>query len=144
MTHGKLLIAVGVVLVVAVGVAVVILKRPSDCDTVRSMITHNNEFNEHVESATSRGVQTTLDEYRDWASQLDQLSDQIRDPALGEHAHALADLAEQAAAATAKFLDDGGQSADQASPPPQYVQDYSRIGKEFDATLSTLDQSCPA
>ncbi|MGZ5390357.1 MAG: hypothetical protein ACXWD3_00485 [Mycobacterium sp.] len=146
MTRGKLLIAVGMVAAVAVAVCVllVISRRPSDCDTVRSMIAHNNQFNEHVETATSAGTEPGIGEYRDWASKLDQLSDQIRDPALAEPAGNLANLAKEAATAVEKFLEDGGQAADQASAPPQYVQDYGRIGQQFDATLATLDQKCPA
>lgn len=143
MTRGKLLIAVGVVAAVAVCVALVISKRPSDCDTVRSMIAHNNDFNEHVESATSSGVQTTNDDVRDWASHLHHLAEQVRDPALAEPAGNLANLADQAVAFSERFLADEA-AADHTSPPPPYIRDYSQLGKEFDTTLATLDRSCPA
>lgn len=145
MTRGKLLIAVGMVAAVAIAVcvALVISKRPSDCDTVRSMIAHNNAFNEHVESATSSGIQTTNEEVRDWASQLHHLAEQVRDPALAEPAGNLANLADQAVAFSERFLADEA-AADHTSPPPSYIRDYSQLGKDFDTTLATLDQKCPA
>ena len=97
-TGRKLLIAGGLVVavVVAVCIVLVISKRPSDCETVRSMIAHNNQFNERVEAATSSGAEPDISEYRDWASQLGHLAGQVQDPALGDRASTLAKLAEEA------------------------------------------------
>lgn len=106
------------------------------------MITHNNEFNKHIESATASGVQTSDDEVRDWASHLHHLAEQIRDPALAGPAGNLANLADQAVAFNARFQADEA-AADHTSPPPRYLQDYGRVSKEFETTLTTLDQSCP-
>ena len=59
------------------------------------MIAHNNQFNEHVESATSTAAEPGIGEYRDWASQLSHLAEQVRDPALAERATTLANLAQE-------------------------------------------------
>ena len=145
MTRRKLLIAGLVVAVVVTGcIVLVISKRSSDCDTVRSMIAHNNQFNEHVESAASIGTEPGIGEYRDWASQLSHLAEQVRDPELAERATTMANLAEETVPVVEQFLVDGAPAPNEASAAPQYVQDYSRIGQQFNTNLATLDQNCPA
>ena len=133
LTRGKLLIAVGVALVVAVAVCVllVISRRPSDCDTVRSMIAHNNQFNEHVETAASAAHRTG---YRRVSGLGVENGPTLRSnpgSRIAEPAGNLANLAKEAGAAVEKFLADGGQVADQASAPPQYVQDASPNMPEY-------------
>jgi hypothetical protein len=131
-TRRKLLIAgLVVAVVVAGGIVLVISKRSSDCDIVRSMIAHNNQFNEHVDSAASIGSEPGIGEYRDWASQLSHLAEQVRDPELAERATTMANLAEEAVPVVEQFLVDGAPDPTQASAPPQYLQDYSRIGPQF-------------
>ena len=108
------------------------------------MIAHNNQFNEHVESATSIGAEPGIGEYRDWASQLSHLAEQVRDPALAERATTLANLAEETVAVVEQFRVDAAPAPNQASAPPQYAQDYARIGKQFNTSLATLYENCPA
>ncbi len=146
MTRRKLLIEGGLVVAVVVTVCIVLVisKRPSDCDSVRSMIAQNNQFHEHVKSATSTGAEPDISEYRYWASQLGHVAGQVQDPALGERASTLAKLAEEAVGVVETFLVDAGSAPNEASAAPQHVQDYSRIGQQFITNLATLDESCPA
>lgn len=108
------------------------------------MIAHNNKFNEHIDAAASAGTQPGIREYQDWALQIRQLAEQIEDPALADPARALANQADEGVIAIEGFLEDPDRSADRDSPAPQWAKDYSRVGEQFNATLTTLDQKCPA
>lgn len=144
MTRTKVFVAVGLVAAVIVTVCIVFVvsKRSSDCDTVRSMIDHNNQFNEHVESATATAVEVDVSEFRVWASQLDRLAGQVQDPALAEQAGRLANLAYEHVGVVEQFR--AAPATDENSAAPQWAKDFSRFGQQFNTSLATLDQRCPA
>ena len=145
MTRNRLRIGVGMVLTVAlvVGVTLVISNSTSDCDTVRAMIAHNNEFNEHIDSAAADGVQPDVGEYQSWALQMRRLAEKVRDPALAERAHTVANLAEESVPMAEMYLEDDEVGAHYNSAPPQYIKDYSRIAGQFHEGLATLREKCP-
>jgi hypothetical protein len=144
LTRTKVFVAVGLVAAVIVTVCIVfvVAKRPSDCDTVRSMIDHNNQFNEHVESATAAAVEVDISEFLEWASQLDHLARQVQDPALAEQTGRLANLAHKHVGVVEQFR--AAPAPDENSAAPQWAKDFSRFGQQFNTTLATLVQSCPA
>lgn len=116
----------------------------SDCGTARLMIDYNNEFNEDVRERTDEQVETSVDDYKRWASRLQELADQIKDDAaLAERADELADLAGQTSALIPRYRAESSAMSPLDPSPPASVSEYSRIGQEFQESLVELDHACP-
>lgn len=116
-----------------------------DCATVRSMIDYNNEFNEDVLERSGEQVETSIDDYTAWASQLEKLASQIEDDAaLAERADKLAELAGQTSDLIPRYRAESSAMSPLDPSPPASVTEYSRIGQEFQDNLVALDQACPS
>ncbi|MGU3499433.1 hypothetical protein [Mycobacterium sp. C31M] len=108
------------------------------------MIDYNNEFNEDVRERTQEQVDTSVDDYKEWSSRLQQLADQIKDDAaLAERADELADLAGQTSALIPRYRAESSAMSPLNPSPPASVGEYSRIGQEFQESLVALDHACP-
>jgi hypothetical protein len=149
MTRRRWWIVGGTVLAAAALIAmlcVVLLthRSPTDCTTVRSMISYNKQFNYNLEANSETNAQPTVTDYADWASRMHELAGQIHNAALAPQANSLADLADQTVTVVKQFHSDTSSAGSPASAPPQYAKDYARLGKEFNANLVALDEACPA
>ncbi|MGV0837335.1 hypothetical protein [Mycolicibacterium thermoresistibile] len=140
--------AIGVVTAIAVvATGLVIANRhASECAIVRSIIDYNNQFNQEVSDKTDARVETTESDYRQWATHLRDLADQISgdERNLDEHAANLADLAGQFAELYPRFRAESLSRPPLEADPPESLREYSRIGQEFDTKLVALDNACPA
>jgi hypothetical protein len=116
----------------------------SDCDTARLMIDYNNQFNQDVRERTQEQVDTSVDDYKEWSSRLQELADQVTDDAaLAERADELADLAGQTSALIPRYRAESSAMSPLDPSPPASASEYSRIGEEFQRNLVALEKACP-
>ncbi|OMC05697.1 hypothetical protein A5733_18635 [Mycobacterium sp. NS-7484] len=115
----------------------------SKCAVVQSMIEYNKQFDHNVKTNTEAGIETTDSDYRQWAAQLQEFADQIQDdPALGERATKMAELADQTAELVPRARADLSSMPQAATAPPPSAREYSRIAHEFHDNLMALDGAC--
>ncbi|MCW1958166.1 MAG: hypothetical protein KIH64_006395 [Mycobacterium sp.] len=139
--HRKLVLA-GFATVIAVVAALVVAghlrtRQPSDCDTVRDLLTYNQQFTEQTKTSaqTNNPELSTVEQYRDWAARLKDYSAQIHDPALSARARSAADLAARTADLVPRY---------RANPDDVEVgRQYARTGIEFGNAITNLDYACP-
>ena len=116
------------------------------------MIDYNKEFNEEVDEATQAAINATQanpdtaePDYKQWAVQLRALADQVQgDSNLNEDAHTMADLADDLTTVIPQLRAESSAGSPLNTDQPQALQEFSRIGQEFDDTLIALDKACPA
>ncbi|WP_141772529.1 hypothetical protein [Mycolicibacterium neoaurum] len=92
------------------------------------------------ESATGSApghVERCVDDYKTWAGRINELARDIRDPAVATHAAQLAQLADEMVPAVAHYLDESA-----TAPSTQSIDEFSRLGREFDDSLAGLDAVC--
>lgn len=143
--------SMAVVAAIAAAVSGILLSsRPvPECAIVRSMIDYNKQVNQEINDRTDARVETTESDYRQWATHLRDLADQIPDDerSLDEHATNIADLADQLVELYPRFRAESLSRPPLETDPPQLSQllrEYSRMAKEFDDNLIALDSACPA
>jgi hypothetical protein len=109
------------------------------------MIDYNNEFNDDVRERTDQQIDTSVDDYKGWASQLQEFADQIEDDAaLAEQADELADLAARTSALIPRYRAESSAMSPLDPSPPESVSEYSQIGRDFQDNLVALKHACPS
>ena len=112
---------------------------PNDCATAHALIEYNRQFNQQVEASANweNNSQLGVDDYKTWAGRINELARDIRDPAVATHAAQLAQLADEMVPAVAHYLDESA-----TAPSTQSIDEFSRLGREFDDSLAGLDAVC--
>ncbi|CAN5240982.1 hypothetical protein BH11ACT7_BH11ACT7_04500 [soil metagenome] len=111
----------------------------NDCTTVRAMIDYNKEYGATAGSDDPEA--SSVDSYKEWASQLHAYADKIRNPEIARHADDLAKLADQTVTVVQEFRAEPTDPS--LSEPPASAKDYARVGQQFHDELAALNQSCP-
>ncbi|MGX9788712.1 hypothetical protein [Mycobacterium sp. MMS18-G62] len=135
-------IAAALIVIAVLTVVFLANNRTPDCTTVRSMITYNDQFNQGIESATAANTQPSVEDYQNWASQLEKYAGEIHDQSLAQHANAMADLATRTVSVVKQFRSDPQTDEAPPSAPPQYAKDYAQLGQEFNTNLVALEDAC--
>lgn len=137
--------------VVAVAVAVVVAlvvflpnRSNSDCATVRSMIDYNRSQSHAIGAASDaeKGTEASVGDYQKWADQMQKYAAQIKDPALADHAHRLADLATKTVSVVQQARSD--DSGPLAPTPPPWAKTYAEMQTQSHTELVALNAACPA
>jgi len=113
-------------------------RTPSDCDTVRALIAHNDQFTEQarIPARADDAELTTTEQYRQWAARIEDYSAQLRDPALAARAGTAAGLAARTADLVPRY---------RAAPDdPAIAREYAEIGIEYGNAINRLEYACPA
>lgn len=112
---------------------------PSDCATAHALIEYNKQFQEKADATATwqDDRQLGVDDYRTWAGRINELAREIRDPTVATHAVELAELADEMVPAVADYLAEPA-----TAPSMQSINEFSRLGREFDASLADLDAAC--
>jgi len=131
---------------VVVALAVVWLTRPatSDCQTVREILSSNDDHSSMVARNTDgeTPAETSESDYQTWAAHLGELADEVTEPDLAEHANRVADLADQTVSVVRQARDDVNRQPE--TTPPPWVSDYAKLNAKFADELHLLGQRCPA
>jgi hypothetical protein len=86
-------------------------------------------------------VETPVETYRDWATQLRTYANDIGDPGLARHAQKLADLADETVRVVVESRDDAAQLP--VPTPPAWVQKYAAVNSQFKIEIGELVAACP-
>mgnify|MGYP006378225627 FL=1 len=135
-----LLVGVGIVALLG-AVAAVLLYRPADrapsgCDTVRALISYNEQFAGQMKSSadSDNAVAVTPDQYREWAARVKDYAGQISNPDLSGKAGTAADLAGRLADLVPRYR----AKPDDAAT----ARDYAGLGIEYGNAINRLEYSC--
>lgn len=148
--RNRWLVAVICVLAAAL-LAFVVLTRlghtqPTDCDSVHALNSYNNQFHDKVAHGleSNNDEATTVQEYREWASELHRYASAIREEGLREKAESVADLADHYVAVVPQLQADLLAASDTAPPSSAAWKEGGRIGHQFNEAVVALAEACPS
>jgi lipopolysaccharide export system protein LptC len=141
------IVGIAATLAALAAVAFILIERPRaapDCDTVRAMLDYNKSHNSRMAEDTSSTPEQEagIDQYQEWASQIQHYSEKIADPELATHAQRFADLAKQTVILVKAARDETQHSSDRGTP--KWVQDYAVIESQTRTELGSLSTRCPS
>jgi len=111
-------------------------RAPSDCDTVRDLTAYNAQFSEQTKTSakTNDPDLSTMEQYRQWASTIEDYASKLSDPALAARAQTAAELAARTADLVPRY---------RAKPDDAAIaREYAGIGIEYGNAIQKLEYAC--